>query len=72
MDTHVAEILELSVAERLDIVGVIWDSIAADSDQLPIPDELKAELDRRSELYRNDPDAGVSWETLEKRLLNRG
>jgi len=72
MNTHVAVILELSVAERVDIVGDIWDSIAADSDQLPIPDELKAELDRRSELYRNDPDAGVSWETLEKRLLNRG
>lgn len=72
MNTHVAEILELSVAERLDIVGDIWDSIAADSDQLPISDELKAELDRRSELYRKDPEAGVSWEVLEARLRNGG
>ena len=47
MNSRVAEILELSVAERLEIVEDIWDSIVDDSDELPISDELRAELDRR-------------------------
>ncbi len=68
MSTPVAEILEMSVAERLQIVGDIWDSIAADSKNLVITDELRRELDRRLAAYKNDPDAGVSWEELEDRL----
>ena len=69
MNTQVAEILELSVVERLRIVEDIWDSIAADSDKLSISDELRAELDRRMKAYRDDPEAGVSWEVLRNRLM---
>ena len=68
MSTPVAEILEMSVADRLRIVGDIWDSIAADSNGLEISDELRFELDRRLEAYKNDPGAGVSWEELDNRL----
>ena len=68
MSTQVAEILEMSVAERLRIVGDIWDSIAADSKDLKLSDELRLELDRRLEAYENDPDAGVTWEELDRRL----
>lgn len=68
MSTPVAEILEMSVADRLRIVGDIWDSIAADSNGLEISDELRIELDRRLEAYENDPDAGVTWEELDDRL----
>lgn len=68
MSTPVAEILEMSVADRLRIVGDIWDSIAAESNGLEISDELRIELDRRLEAYKNDPDAGVTWEELDDRL----
>ena len=68
MSTPVAEILEMSVADRLRIVGDIWDSIAADSKGLEISDELRIELDRRLEAYKADPDAGVTWEELDERL----
>ena len=68
MSTPVTEILEMSVADRLRIVGDIWDSIAADSKGLEISDELKIELDRRLEAYENDPNAGVTWENLDDRL----
>lgn len=61
MSTSVADILELSVTERLRIVGDIWDSIAADSKKLEISDELRQELDRRLEAYESDPKAGVAW-----------
>lgn len=68
MSTPVAEILEMSVADRLRIVGDIWDSIAADSKGLEISDELRMELDRRLEAYKNDREAGVTWEELDERL----
>lgn len=68
MSTPVAEILEMSVADRLRIVGDIWDSIAADSKDLELSDELRIELDRRLEAYKADPDAGVTWEELDERL----
>ncbi len=68
MSTPVAEILEMSVADRLQIVGDIWDSIAADSKNLVITDELRRELDQRLEAYKKDPDTGVSWDELEDRL----
>jgi putative addiction module component (TIGR02574 family) len=69
-NTQVAEIMELSVTERLRIVEDIWDSIAADSDKLGISDELRAELDRRMRSYEADPEAGVSWEELRDRLIS--
>lgn len=68
MNTNVADILELSVAERIQIVEEIWESIAADSSKLPLTDEMRAELDRRLEAYDKDPEAGIAWEELEKRL----
>lgn len=68
MSTVVAEIMEMSVDDRLRIVEDIWDSIAADSKDLKISNELRQELDRRLEVYKEDPDAGVSWEDLDNRL----
>lgn len=68
MSTVVAEILEMSVDDRLRIVEDIWDSIAADSKDLKVSDELRQELDRRLEAYKEDPDAGVTWEDLDNRL----
>jgi putative addiction module component (TIGR02574 family) len=70
MNTLVADILELSVADRLRIVEDIWDSIAADAKDLKISDELRQELDRRLEAYKHAPDAGVTWEELDNRLAN--
>jgi putative addiction module component (TIGR02574 family) len=69
MNTQVAEILKLNVAERLRIVEDIWDSIAADSDKLGISDDLRTELDKRMKAYEADPESGVSWEVLRDRLM---
>lgn len=53
----------LSVADRLQLVGEIWDSIAdeanASPEVLPLSDEQKAELDRRLAEYDADPSSGI-------------
>ena len=67
----VADLLELPAAERLRIVELLWDSIAAVPEAVPIPDELKAELNRRLVEFEADPAAGSPWDEVRSRILQR-
>ena len=68
MSTRAGDILELSVAERIQMVEDIRDSIAAVPEAVPLSEELKQELDRRLEAYRLNPDAGSPWIAVRERL----
>jgi putative addiction module component (TIGR02574 family) len=63
----------LSIAERLQLVEDIWDSIAADADlnSLPLADEDKALLDERLADLEANPSAGASWTEVRARIVNR-
>jgi len=63
-----AELFKLPIQERLALVEDLWDSIAKDSQDLAISDELRAELRRRAQDYRDDPENVVTWEELDARL----
>ena len=67
--TSVAEILELPVAERIRLVELIWDSIAAVPEAVSLSDELKAELDERLAEFEANPDAGSPWEDVRQRIV---
>ncbi len=69
MNMKVAEILELSVAEKIQIVEDIWDSISNSPEELPLSEAEKLELDKRLEDYKQNPNNGIEWETLKKNLL---
>ena len=62
----------LSVADRLQLVGDIWDSIAEEANTapqvLPLTDEQKEELDRRLAEYDADPSTGVSMDEALDRI----
>lgn len=62
----------LSVEERLQLVGDIWDSIAEDAavdpDLLPLSDEERAEIDRRVAEDDADPGAAIPWEEAIARI----
>lgn len=64
---------ELSVAERLQLVEELWDSIAqeAPEEALPITPELAAELDRRLAEHRAYPEAAIPWETVRAEVMAR-
>jgi putative addiction module component (TIGR02574 family) len=64
-----SEILKLSVAERIQLVEDIWDSIAADPDALPLTPEQREELDRRLADADADPGEGRPWSEVKARLL---
>ena len=60
MDTmNAADLLHLSIAERLRLAEDLWDSVAReaaeDPAKLPISDSLRAEILRRSAAYHADP-----------------
>lgn len=65
----VAEILELPVAERIQLVELIWDSIAVVPEAVPISDELKADLEQRLAEFEAAPESGISWEEARQRIL---
>lgn len=65
---QVQEILQLSVAERIQIVEDIWDSISESADALALSESEKFELDKRLENYHENPNEGIQWETLKKNL----
>lgn len=64
----IQELLKLSVAERIQLVEDIWDSISASPEMLPVTAAQKKELDRRLADYRANPTAGRSWEEIRDSL----
>jgi putative addiction module component (TIGR02574 family) len=63
-----AELLELSVSERIQLVEDIWDSIAAVPDAVPRTEPQKEELDRRLDAYHQDLDAGSPWKFVREKM----
>jgi putative addiction module component (TIGR02574 family) len=58
---------QLSVAQRVLLVEEIWDSIAADAEELPMTRAQEQDLQRRLAAYHRDPQAGTSWEEVKAR-----
>jgi putative addiction module component (TIGR02574 family) len=62
------ELRNLPLAERLDLVEDLWDSIAQESEQLTLTPAQVEELDRRFADYQKNPDEGVAWEEIRDRV----
>jgi len=61
----------LSVGERITLVQDIWDSIAAEAEQAPLPKQLQEEVDRRLAAHKANPQAAIPWEQIETEALAR-
>jgi putative addiction module component (TIGR02574 family) len=68
MGIQVEDILELSVTERLRIIGEIWESIAQRPESLTISNEERRELNKRLVEYQENPTEGIEWTELKKKL----
>jgi putative addiction module component (TIGR02574 family) len=70
---HLSELLKLPPGERAELAIALWDSLtdAERESELTLTAEQRAELDRRwAELLRN-PDSGVPWDEVKRRLQGR-
>ncbi len=66
-----AGVLSLSVAERIQLVEDIWDTIAEVPDEVGLTDSQKAEIDRRLDAYHRNPEVGSPWDVVKERILRR-
>jgi putative addiction module component (TIGR02574 family) len=63
-----SDILDLTVAERIELVQDIWDSIAEMPDDLILTEKQKTELDARSAKLKKNPESGILWEDVKASL----
>ena len=68
-DVEVANLLALPAAERLRLTELLWESLQPSADDLPLSDELRAELDRRLAEQEAGPDQGVPWDQVRESLF---
>jgi len=53
------DILNLTVAERIELIGDLWDSLAEVPDAVSLTEAQKAELDRRLDAHHRNPTGGA-------------
>jgi putative addiction module component (TIGR02574 family) len=65
-----ADVLNLSVSERIQLVADIWDTIVEVPEAVRLTDEQKAELDHRLDAYHLNPDEGSPSGVVRERIRN--
>jgi putative addiction module component (TIGR02574 family) len=66
---HFSELLRLSVAERIQLVEDLWDSVAAEPESLPpLDEEQQREIERRLDEHAADPLSARAWDEVRARL----
>ena len=70
---HAVELLKspLTVEQRLELIGELWDSIPESLDALPVPDWHREELERRLAEADANPQEAVSWEEVRRQLREK-
>lgn len=63
--TLIEEIRRLPIEEQIELLGDLWDEIAADSEAVPVPEWHLRELECR--LSEPQPEY-VSWDEVRRRL----
>jgi len=71
MAISAADLLNLSVEERINLVSEIWDSIAAVPEQVEVSPEVRELLAKRLIEHRSNPTSGSPWEEVKARILAR-
>lgn len=60
------EFRHLSAQERLDLIGEIWESL--DVSDVPVPADLRAELDRRNTAFPDERKRAVPWSEVRAKM----
>ncbi len=66
----IRDLLKLSVEERLQLIGELWDSIEAE-ELPPLTVDQEKELGRRLDGLEANPDDVLPWEEVRARLWSR-
>ena len=58
----------LPLTERIALAEALWDSITQDGYEPPLTPAQEAELDRRLEEHRRNPQSAIPWEQVKAGL----
>ena len=72
MSQSYADVEQLSVPERLELIGRLWDSIPDSMEALPVPDWHREELERPLQAADANPALAVPWEQVREKLQRGG
>lgn len=68
MKVDLANILRLSIPEKILLVEAIWDNIAEENKNVKISDSQLKLVQERFEEYQKNPSNIISWEEVKKEL----
>jgi putative addiction module component (TIGR02574 family) len=71
MSTVRKELQSLGVADRLQLLEEIWDSLIDTPAAIPVTDAQRKELARRRRAHARNPSAAKSWAQVRARLRRR-
>jgi putative addiction module component (TIGR02574 family) len=66
-----ADLAALSVAERLDLMDQIWESLEPSADAVPLPEWHLLEVDKELAALKADGDPGQSLEVVLREIKSR-
>ena len=67
-----ADLLELTPAERIQLAEDLWDSASASPESMPgLTATQVAEVERRLDEHARNPAAAIPWEEVRARLWSR-
>jgi putative addiction module component (TIGR02574 family) len=68
MHADLENLRQLPLAEKLHVVEILWDEIAASTEQFPLPDWLRSEMEQRVADHEKDPTATLTRQELWQRV----
>jgi putative addiction module component (TIGR02574 family) len=71
MHPAVESLRKLPIAEKLRVIGELWDDITESEEAFPLPEWAVAEANRRAAELDADPSLGLTREELWERVRNR-
>lgn len=69
MNASMKELRRLPIAERIQLVKELWDSIAEEAPAIDLSKEQIVELDRRLAALEAQPESGTPWHIARERIL---
>jgi putative addiction module component (TIGR02574 family) len=62
---------ELPLEEQIELIDALWESLAKQGYEPPLTPDQAAELDRRLEAHRRNPDDVVPWDSIKREILDK-
>lgn len=62
------EIRSLTDTAKLRLIEQLWDDLSQRSEESPVEDWQKLDLDRRKAEFQADPSLGETWDEVEKAI----